>query len=59
MLEIWDISGAKLYTQMYEANAGLNSPISLDVYDYAQGVYIIKVADQSTGEIMEAKFIKQ
>lgn len=54
-----DVTGRLVHEETINANAGLNAPFALDVFKYPNGVYIITMVDQTTGERLEAKFVKQ
>ena len=58
-MAIVDITGRLVEFKEVGATEGLNAPFALEIQNYPQGVYMINLVDQQTGETLEAKFVKQ
>jgi hypothetical protein len=58
-MTILDITGRVVEMFNIEATKGLNPPFSIDLENYPQGVFLINLFDKNSGEMLEAKFVKQ
>jgi hypothetical protein len=58
-MTILDITGRVVEMFNIEATKGLNPPFAIDLENYPQGVFLINLFDKNSGEMLEAKFVKQ
>jgi hypothetical protein len=58
-MTILDLTGRVVEVFDIEASMGLNPPFAIELDNYPQGVFLIKLFDKNSGEMLEAKFVKQ
>ena len=57
-LDVFNVIGQTMFNKIYELNAGLHT-IVLDAADYAKGVYILNLQNDTSGSKYQSKFIKE
>ena len=57
-LDIFNAIGQYMQNNSYELNAGIHT-ITLDVSDYAKGMYILNLQNVNEGNKFQSKFVKE
>jgi len=58
-MTILDVTGRVVEVFDIQVERGLNPPFAIKLDDYPQGVFLIKLYDNNSGETLDAKFVKQ
>jgi hypothetical protein len=57
-LDVFNVIGQSMFNKIYELNAGLHTLV-LDAAEYAKGVYILNLQNNTAGSKNQTKFIKE
>jgi hypothetical protein len=55
LIEIYSLTGARIYENVYQVSVGLTNTVQIDMTDIPQGVYMVKV----NGNLLRAKLVKE